>query len=100
MSNDRIKLVVLICEEALENIVLPELLAAGAKGYSICEARGRGIRGVRDARWLLSSNVRIELLCEVVVARGLIKLIEEKYSTNYGLIVYMVDAEVSNPDNF
>lgn len=100
MSEIRTKLVVLICEEALENIVLPELLAAGVKGYTVCDARGRGNRGVRDARWLLSSNVRIEMLCNEPVARHVVAMIEAQYAANYGLVVYSVDADVNRGDKF
>ena len=100
MSKSPIKLVVLVCEEALENLVLPELQAAGAKGYTVTEARGSGNRGVRDARWLLSSNVRIETLCSAEVARRILELVETKYSANYGLVVYLVDAEVLHPEKF
>ena len=100
MSDKRTKLVVLVCEEALEHLVLPEFLAAGAKGYTVCDARGRGNRGVRDARWLLSSNVRIETLCSEKVARELIELVETKYSANYGLVMYMADVVVHEPDKF
>lgn len=100
MSENRTKLVVLICEEALENIVLPELLAAGVKGYTICDARGRGNRGVRDARWLLSSNVRIEMLCNEPMAQHIRTMVEAKYCANYGLLIYIVDADVNRPDKF
>ena len=100
MSENWTKLVVLICEEALENIVVPELLAAGAKGYTVCDARGRGNRGVRDARWLLSSNVRIEMLCNEPVASHILDMVETKYCANYGLVIYMVDAKVNRGGKF
>ena len=99
-STNQTKVVVLVCEEALETIVLPEMLAAGAKGYTVTEARGRGNRGVRDARWLLSSNVRIEAVCNAAVAKSIIALVEAKYSSNYGLMIYATDAEVLNPEKY
>ncbi|MDH5537945.1 MAG: transcriptional regulator [Rhizobacter sp.] len=99
MSDNQTKLVVLICEEALEPIVLPEFLAAGAKGYTVCDARGCGTRGVRDARWL-SANVRIEALCREPVARRIMEMIETRYSDNYGLVIYTVDATVIRGDKF
>ena len=100
MSDNAVKLVVLICEEALESIVLPELLAAGAKGYTVIDARGRGNRGVRDARWPASANVRIEALCSEPVARRILQMVHTKYSDNYGLVIYMVDAVVIRGDKF
>jgi len=100
MHTLRTKLVVIVCEEALEPILLPELLKAGAKGYTVCDARGRGNRGVRDARWLLSSNVRIELLCNEAVARAVMEMVDTKYCDNYGLVMYMHDVEASRSEKF
>lgn len=100
LNNDRIKLVVIVCEEALEPLLAPDLLAAGAKGYTVCEARGRGNRGVRDARWLLSSNLRIEILCPEPAARRIMEMVDRKYCDNYGLVMYMHDVEASRADKF
>lgn len=96
----RIKLVVVICEEALEPVIQPELLAAGAKGYSVCEARGRGARGERDARWSLSANIRIEVLCSDAAAERIMAMVDSKFSANYGLVVYVHDVDVLRADKF
>lgn len=85
------KVVVLICEEALEGLVCVDILASGAKGYTVSTVRGRGNRGVRDAQWLLSSNVRFEVLCSEAAALRMIEVIERKYARHYGLVVYMHD---------
>jgi hypothetical protein len=92
--NDRdrftgMKVVVLICEEALEGLVCVDILEAGAKGYTVGTVRGRGNRGVRDAGWLLSSNVRFEVMCAEDAALRLIEVVERKYAPHYGLIIYM-----------
>ncbi len=100
MKEHKTKLVVLVCEEALEPLVLPDFLAAGATGYTVSEVRGRGNRGVRDTRWALSSNVRIETLCSEAVGRQLIELVERKYAAHYGLVIYMADVVVHQPDKF
>ncbi|MBA3057586.1 MAG: transcriptional regulator [Gammaproteobacteria bacterium] len=100
MSLSPTKLVVLICEEAMESSVAPDLMAAGAKGYTVCEARGRGARGVRDARWLLSSNVRIEILCHEDVAQRLVDMLVAKYSENFGLVIYVQDAQIIRSNKF
>ncbi len=94
------KLVVLICEEALEALVVPDLLGAGAKGYTVCEARGRGARGVQDGRWLLTSNVRIEVLCHEDVAQRIMEMVFSKYSDNYGLVIYTLDVQTSRSHKF
>lgn len=85
---DTIHYVVVICEEAIEPLIGKDLIACGAKGYTVTEVRGRGNRGVRDAQWLLSSNVRIEVLCAETAAHTILKTIEHKYSQHYGLVAF------------
>ncbi|WP_119155198.1 P-II family nitrogen regulator [Caldimonas tepidiphila] len=100
MNTEPTQLVVIVCEQALEALLAPELLAAGAKGYTVCEARGRGNRGVRDARWLLSSNLRIEILCRESVARRIMEMVDAKYCENFGLVMYRHDVQASRAEKF
>jgi hypothetical protein len=100
MNTGPIQLVVILCEQALEKLIEPELLAAGAKGYSISDARGRGNRGLRDARWLLSSNVRIEILCNAEVAHRIMEMVDSKYCDNYGLVMYTQEVQASRAEKF
>jgi len=94
-----LKVVVFICEEALEGLLCVDILAAGAKGYTVSTVRGRGNRGVRDAQWMLSSNVRFEVMCSEETAWRLIDVVEHKYAQHYGLIAYMHDVLVSGAGN-
>ncbi len=96
----RAKLVVLICEQALERLIEPDLLAAGANGFSVAETRGRGARGSQDARWFLSTNLRYEILCEESTAQRIIDMVDAKYSVNYGLVTYVIDVEASRAAKF
>jgi nitrogen regulatory protein PII len=95
-----IKYLVLICEEAIENLVGRDIIEAGAKGFTVTTVRGRGNRGVRDAQWLLSSNIRIEVLCNEVIARRIVKVVEEKFAKNYGLIVFILDARCHDAQRY
>lgn len=101
MQPPAVKLVTVICEAALEPLIAPALLLSlGAKGYSICEARGRGNRGLQDARWSMSTNIRIEILCDADTARRILDTLFERYSANYGMVAWAVDVEVSRGFNF
>jgi len=50
--------------------------------------------------WLLSSNVRIEILCREDVARRIVEMIVTRYSDNFGLVVYMLDVQTRRSDKF
>ncbi len=96
MAAGDLKLVTVICEAALERLIAPDLLAdLGAPGYSICDVRGRGSRGLQDARWSLSSNVRIEIVCDAATARRVVDVLFERYSANYGMVGWIVDVEAA-----
>ena len=100
LSVSPIKYVVLICEEALESLVGEDIIAAGAKGYTVVPVRGRGNRGVRDAQWMLSGNIRIEILCQESAAWRLVERIESKYSANYGLVIFVQDVVGPRADKY
>lgn len=97
---ERIRLVVVICEEALEPLIQPALIKAGAKGYTVCRASGRGHRGERDARWSLTANIRIEVLCNAKTAEHIVTTVYDQFSANYGLVVYAMDVDVMRTDKF
>ncbi|MDH5534924.1 MAG: transcriptional regulator [Betaproteobacteria bacterium] len=100
MANFRVKLVTVICEADLEKMLVGEMLKAGARGHTVTEARGGGRRGVRDALWGATSNVRIEVLCTEAVAAKILDTIESRYFHDYGIVMFMSDVEVRRADKF
>ena len=44
-------LLTILSEAVLEDTLVDEIMALGAKGYTISEARGRGTHGVRSGKW-------------------------------------------------
>ena len=94
------KLVTIVCEADMESTLLPELARVGARGYTITEARGQGVRGVRDGAWRASSNIRIEVLCDAQVADDLADMLQARYYADFGMVVFVVDAAVLRPAKF
>ncbi|TSE36886.1 hypothetical protein Tfont_01598 [Tepidimonas fonticaldi] len=80
--------VVVIAEAELESVLCDDILAAGAKGYTVSEVRGRGNRGLRDDRLLLSNNVRFEVLCDESTARSVLDAVLGRYGRHYGIVAY------------
>jgi hypothetical protein len=68
MHQETRKLLTVITEAALESALCEELIQLGASGYTVTDARGRGSRGVRDAGWSSSGNIRIEVVCDTGIA--------------------------------
>ena len=100
MSTIRRKLVTIITEAVLEAELRDALEALGVSGYTITNARGRGSRGVRDAGWTSSSNIRIEVICSDSLAATITRLLRENYYNNYAMVVYESDVNVMREDKF
>jgi hypothetical protein len=94
------KLLTLVCEATLEPLLIHDLPALGAHGYTITDARGRGEHGKRDGAWPAAANIRIEVICEETTARAIVAFVQERYYANYGMVAWLADVEVLRPAKF
>lgn len=100
MQLSPLKLLTIVCEADLEKTLLKDLDALGAHGYTVTEARGRGDRGVRDAAWSASSNVRVEVLCPEGTALRIADEVARRYYAHYAVVQWICDAAVLRPQKF
>ena len=100
MPDDTRKLVTIVTESVLEQELCETLEDAGAAGYTVTNARGKGSRGVRDAGWSTSSNIRVEVVCSDDVAERVARQLREKYYDDYAMIIFESDVRVLRPDKF
>lgn len=100
MSANRRKLVTIVTESALESRLTDELQRLGAKGYTVSEARGKGVRGARSAAWEAERNIRIEVVCDDAVARAVLDHVATTYYAHFAMIVFTHDVEVMRPEKF
>jgi nitrogen regulatory protein PII len=94
------KLLTIVTEAALEHELVEELERLGAHGYTVTEARGRGARGIRDASWDASANIRVEVVCTADTAHAIAAALRERYYDNYAMILFIGDVEVLRPEKF
>ncbi|MCB1963722.1 MAG: transcriptional regulator [Rhodocyclaceae bacterium] len=94
------KLLTIVTEAAIESTLVRDLERLGAHGYTITEARGKGSRGVRNAGWDASSNIRIEVVCSADTAAAIAAHLQQHYYANYAMIIFMSDVEVLRPEKF
>jgi nitrogen regulatory protein P-II 2 len=94
------KLVVIITEAAIEQMIARDVLALGAHGYTICDVRGSGAHGTRGADWEADRNIRVEVICEAPVAEKIAAAMREKYTANYAMSLFIADIGVLRPDKF
>ncbi len=94
------KLITVICESALEQEVTQAISKLGASGYTVSDARGKGAHGARDASWPENANIRVEILCDELIASRILDLLVDKYYTNYTLVTFVSDVGVLRPGKF
>lgn len=94
------RLVTVVCESALERRVLDTLREAGAGGYTMGDVRGGGARGERGGDWEGGRSVEIKVLCDERTARAIVDALLERYSADYALTLWVIDADVARPGKF
>lgn len=100
MAKELRKLVTIVTEAVLEVELCNLILELGGGGFTVTNARGSGSRGVRDAGWSSSSNVRIEVVCSDAVAESLSARLREQYYEHYAMILFESDVNVLRPEKF
>lgn len=99
-AHSTIKLLTVITEAALEHAIQRDLKALGARGYTICNARGEGSRGARTGSWEASGNIRIEVVGSEETVRRIAEHLQQRYYENYAMIIWLGDVEVLRPGKF
>lgn len=94
------KLLTVITEEALERPLTQIIKEAGAHGYTVTDARGSGQRGVRAPGVENGANIRLEVICEDSVARGIAETLHRNYFKDFAMVLYLQDVEVMRGDKF
>ena len=100
MQNRTRKLLTIVTEAALEGTLVRDLDQLTAHGYTITDARGKGNRGMRNADWGRSANIRVEVVCDALTAAAIAAHLKEHYYDNYAMILFIGDVEVLRPEKF
>lgn len=99
MKTVPLKLVTIVAETVLEDRLVRDLAAAGARGYTVSTARGRGSRGVRASDWE-GGNVRIEVIVSDEVSDKVLDLLAERYFPNYAVVAWVERVEVVRGEKY
>jgi len=94
------RLLTIVTEAAIEDLIIKDLDDLNVTGYTITNARGKGSRGVRNAGWETTGNIRIEIVCDPTMSVKISSYIKEKYYDNYAMIIFMHNVEILRPEKF
>ncbi len=89
-------LLTILTEAVLEDTIIDEIMALGAKGYTISEARGRGTHGLRSGKWTVSGNIRIEVVGDAALCARIVERLQTQYERDYGLLMFTTQVELQN----
>ena len=98
-------MLVIVTEKLLLKKIAPIIDAAGATGYTVTEAGGKGSRNVRSSGQPsvsdTTSNVKIEILTEdQEMAMKISDEVAARYFDNFSGIAYICEAQVLSAHKF
>ncbi|MGQ9686450.1 MAG: P-II family nitrogen regulator [Thiobacillaceae bacterium] len=90
------QLLTILTEAVLEDILIDEIMALGAKGYTISDVRGRGTHGLRSGKWTASGNIRIEVVGDETLCARIVERLQAQYERDYGLLMFTSRVDLQN----
>ncbi len=100
MTLHPLKLVTIICEAVLEEIVVNLLRECGAHGHTAFAVRGSGNQGERTADIMEAGNVQIEVIVKPAVAEAALERLQREVFPSYAMIAYESEVRVLRPEKF
>jgi len=96
MEGEPMRLMVIVTEAILEDMLVDEIRRMGATGYTVIDARGWGEHGKRRGNWRQGGNIRIEVLGTEDLCSRIAAYMRETYQKDYGLLIYTTEALLHN----
>lgn len=93
------KLLTVVCEAALETRLIKDLLAEGAKGYTVTPAHGTGPRNQRNGD-LEGGNVKLEVVAELATVEKILAKLQESYFPHYAVSAWISDVSVLREERY
>lgn len=100
MQHHTKRMVTIVTEAALERPLVAELETLGVRGFTITDARGKGSRGTRQSEWAQEGNIRVEVICDPLLAEQIAARMQERFYDHYAMILFMQDVSVLRSDKF
>lgn len=92
-------LVTVVAEAILEHRLVRDVISCGARGWTVCEARGQGSRGIR-ADEFEGANIRLETLVPAPVCDRLLGILARDYFPNYAAVAWTTAVDVVRAEKY
>lgn len=94
MNSQVFILLTIVTEAVLEPTLAKDIMAHGARGYTVTDSRGNGSHGVRSGAWGQGSNIRVEVIGNEKMINAIITQLRDSYDQNYGLLMFSSRVDV------
>ncbi len=94
-----LKRITVVAEPVLEDRLTADLRRLGATGFTVCDVRGEGSRGMRASE-LPGAGVKIETLVSPAVADRILERVATHYFPHYAVIAWVTDVAVVRGDKY
>jgi nitrogen regulatory protein PII len=93
------KLLTIVCEAALESRLIRDVMALGAKGYTVTDAHGAGPRNQRNGD-LEGGNIKLEIISDEETVSRILEEIEKSYFPHYACSCWVADVEILREERY
>jgi len=93
------KLLTVVCEAALEARLIRDVIALGAKGYTITAAHGTGPRNQRNGD-LEGGNLRLEVVADDETVLRILEELEKDYFPHYAVSTWVSEVEILREERY
>lgn len=96
MQTDEMYLLTVVAEAILEEMLIDEVRAMGAAGYTVTDARGWGRHGKRRGNWRAGGNIKLEVVASLELCDRIAAKFKEQYESDYGLLMFTSPVALKN----
>lgn len=99
MQTTSLMLLTIVAEAILKERLIEELARSGAKGHTLTECEGSGVRHRRVGE-ILGANIKLETIVAPDVADRLLTVLAEEYFPKFAVIAYLNTVSVVRGEKY
>lgn len=99
MNTTERELVTIVAEAVVEQRLVDDVKACGAKGYSLSHGHGEGRTGGRSLD-VTGPSVRLETVVDAATADAILEMLARNYFGRFAAVAWVTTVRVARPDRF
>jgi len=93
-------LLVIVAEAVLEKNLVRDARQHGAQGWTVSEAHGASLEGVREGDWEADRTIELKIICSEKVADAFSEHVLTTYAPHYSVALYFSPVQVLRPQRY